>query len=193
MAQVLAPIVQTTGTITMPYSPSDGYQNTPPQPHHAQQRGSQPRNQMFNGHSSGTGYRHHTPKPNNRHQASSTTLDLATHPTHHPLPTPQCRLPAPPIGRWSIQHTLPKTATPGNKPKAWPRPSRSRHPHLISHFLWEMLLSSPRLVAIDAAQAEQTRPPASRLVLPHRPSALPLRPRQVRRHRYKPLLLVGSC
>lgn len=58
MAQVLAPIVQTTGTITMPYSPSDGYQNAPSQSHHTQQRGSQmPRNQMYNGHSSGTGYR----------------------------------------------------------------------------------------------------------------------------------------
>jgi hypothetical protein len=58
MAQVLAPIVQTTGTITMPYTPSDGYQNAPSQPHHTQQRGSQmPRNQVYNGHSSGTGYR----------------------------------------------------------------------------------------------------------------------------------------
>jgi hypothetical protein len=58
MAQVLAPIVQTTGTITMPYSPSDGYQNAPSQPHHTQQRSSQmPRNQGYNGHSSGTGYR----------------------------------------------------------------------------------------------------------------------------------------
>jgi hypothetical protein len=59
MAQVLAPIVQTTGTITMPYSPADGYQNAPSQPHHAQPRGSQaPRSQMYNGqHSSGTGYR----------------------------------------------------------------------------------------------------------------------------------------
>jgi hypothetical protein len=42
----------------MPYTPSDGYQNAPSQPHHAQQRASQtPRNQMYNGHSSGTGYR----------------------------------------------------------------------------------------------------------------------------------------
>jgi hypothetical protein len=58
MAQVLAPIVQTTGTITMPYTPSDGYQNAPSQPHHAQQRASQaPRNQMYNGHSNTTGYR----------------------------------------------------------------------------------------------------------------------------------------
>lgn len=58
MAQVLAPIVQTTGTITMPYSPSDGYQNAPSPSHHTQQRGSQmPRNQMYNGHPSGTGYR----------------------------------------------------------------------------------------------------------------------------------------
>lgn len=57
MAQVLAPIVQTTGTITMPYSPSDGYKNAPSQHHQSQQRGSQmPRNQS-NGHPSGTGYR----------------------------------------------------------------------------------------------------------------------------------------
>ncbi|KAH7406982.1 hypothetical protein DE146DRAFT_676266 [Phaeosphaeria sp. MPI-PUGE-AT-0046c] len=42
----------------MPYSPSDGYQNAPSQSHHTQQRGSQmPRNQMYNSHSSGTGYR----------------------------------------------------------------------------------------------------------------------------------------
>lgn len=42
----------------MPYSSSDGYQNAPSQPHHQQQRSSQmPRNQMYNGHSSGTGYR----------------------------------------------------------------------------------------------------------------------------------------
>jgi hypothetical protein len=43
----------------MPYSPSDGYQNAPSQPQHAQPRASQaPRNQMYNGqHSSGTGYR----------------------------------------------------------------------------------------------------------------------------------------
>ncbi|KAH8728174.1 hypothetical protein GQ44DRAFT_676357 [Phaeosphaeriaceae sp. PMI808] len=58
MAQVLAPIVQTSGTITMPYTPSDGYQNTPSQPHHTQQRGSQtPRNQMYTTHPSGPGYR----------------------------------------------------------------------------------------------------------------------------------------
>jgi hypothetical protein len=58
MAQVLAPIVQKSGNITMPYSPSDGYQNAPSQAHHAQQRGSQmPRNQMYNGQSAGTGYR----------------------------------------------------------------------------------------------------------------------------------------
>jgi hypothetical protein len=57
MAQVLAPIVQTSATITMPYSSSDGYQNAPSQPHHQQQRSSQmPRNQ-YNGHASGTGYR----------------------------------------------------------------------------------------------------------------------------------------
>jgi len=42
----------------MPYTPSDGYQNAPSQHHQSQQRGSQvPRNQMYNGHSSGTGYR----------------------------------------------------------------------------------------------------------------------------------------
>lgn len=42
----------------MPYTPSDGYPNAPSQNHHSQQRGSQaPRNQLYNGHSSGTGYR----------------------------------------------------------------------------------------------------------------------------------------
>jgi hypothetical protein len=58
MAQVLSPIASTTGTITMPYSPADAYQNAPSQPHHPQQRASQmPRNQMHNGYSGGTGYR----------------------------------------------------------------------------------------------------------------------------------------
>lgn len=57
MAQVLAPIVQTTGTITMPYS-SDAYQNAPSQQHHTQQRTSQmPRNQAHNAYAGGTGYR----------------------------------------------------------------------------------------------------------------------------------------
>lgn len=73
MAQVLAPIVQTSGTSTMPYSSSDGYQNAPSQPHHQQQqRGSQmPRNQAYNGHSSGTGYRG-TPTPIAPYAFSST-------------------------------------------------------------------------------------------------------------------------
>lgn len=59
MAQVLAPIVQTTGTITMPYSSSDAYQNASSQPHHPQQRSSQMplRNQSHNGYAGGTGYR----------------------------------------------------------------------------------------------------------------------------------------
>lgn len=55
MAQVLAPIVQTSSAITMPYPSSDAYQSQPTQP---QQRGSQmPRSQMYNGSSGGTGYR----------------------------------------------------------------------------------------------------------------------------------------
>jgi hypothetical protein len=57
MAQVLAPIVQTTGTITMPYTPSDGYQNAPSQNHHSQRGSQMPRNQYNGQHSSGTGYR----------------------------------------------------------------------------------------------------------------------------------------
>ncbi|CAI6336534.1 unnamed protein product [Periconia digitata] len=56
MAQVLAPIVQTTGTITMLHSSSDAFQNTPSQPQ--QQRSSQmPRAQSYNVPSPGTGYR----------------------------------------------------------------------------------------------------------------------------------------
>ncbi|KAL5117974.1 bud neck involved protein [Pleosporales sp. CAS-2024a] len=54
MAQVLAPIVQTTGAITMPYSSSDGYANPPPQPHQQPRSPQMPRNHS---HSSGPGYR----------------------------------------------------------------------------------------------------------------------------------------
>ncbi|KAF1952172.1 hypothetical protein CC80DRAFT_181373 [Byssothecium circinans] len=59
MAQVLAPIVQTTSTITMLHSSSDAFQNNSTQPHHQQQRSSQmPRGQTYNNApSSGTGYR----------------------------------------------------------------------------------------------------------------------------------------
>ncbi|KAF1939912.1 hypothetical protein EJ02DRAFT_351188 [Clathrospora elynae] len=57
MAQVLTSIVQTTGPTTMPYSPADGYPNSPNQPSHQQPRAAQmPRNQ-YNGNSGGTGYR----------------------------------------------------------------------------------------------------------------------------------------
>ncbi|KAI4677583.1 hypothetical protein J4E81_010860 [Alternaria sp. BMP 2799] len=57
MAQVLTSVIQTTGPITMPYSPSDAYKNTPNHPNQQQQRASQmPRNQQ-NGNSGGTGYR----------------------------------------------------------------------------------------------------------------------------------------
>ncbi|KAJ4325255.1 bud neck involved protein [Neodidymelliopsis sp. IMI 364377] len=52
MAQVLAPIPQTSGSITMPYS-SDAYQNAPPQSH--QQRQHMQRN--YSGQAGGTGYR----------------------------------------------------------------------------------------------------------------------------------------
>ncbi|CAO2652570.1 Nn.00g008530.m01.CDS01 [Neocucurbitaria sp. VM-36] len=58
MAQVLAPIVQTSASITMPYPSSDAYQSAPTQSHLQQQRASQmPRNQMYNGSSASTGYR----------------------------------------------------------------------------------------------------------------------------------------
>ncbi|KAF1833113.1 hypothetical protein BDW02DRAFT_501479 [Decorospora gaudefroyi] len=57
MAQVLTSIVQKSGPITMPYSPSDAYKSTPNQQHAQQQRASQmPRNQ-HSGNSGGTGYR----------------------------------------------------------------------------------------------------------------------------------------
>ncbi|KAH6644551.1 hypothetical protein C7974DRAFT_23021 [Boeremia exigua] len=52
MAQVLAPISQSTSPITMPYSP-DTFQNAPSQPH--QQR--QPMQRNFSGQQGGTGYR----------------------------------------------------------------------------------------------------------------------------------------
>lgn len=52
MAQVLAPISQTTSPITMPYSP-DTYQNAPSQPH--QQR--QPMQRNYSGQTAATGYR----------------------------------------------------------------------------------------------------------------------------------------
>lgn len=57
MAQVLAPILQTSGSITMPYSSSDAYQSPPPQSHQQQRASQMPRNQMYNGSSGGTGYR----------------------------------------------------------------------------------------------------------------------------------------
>jgi hypothetical protein len=58
MAQVLAPIVQSTGTITMLHSSPDAFQNQPAQPHHSQSRSSQmPRNQIYNAQSGGAGYR----------------------------------------------------------------------------------------------------------------------------------------
>ncbi|KAF2241134.1 hypothetical protein BU26DRAFT_441056 [Trematosphaeria pertusa] len=58
MAQVLAPIVQTSGSITMLHSSSDAFQNQPAQPHHQQQRSSQmPRGQAYNSQSGGAGYR----------------------------------------------------------------------------------------------------------------------------------------
>ncbi|KAF2845930.1 hypothetical protein T440DRAFT_482962 [Plenodomus tracheiphilus IPT5] len=57
MATVLSPIVQPSSPITMPYSSSDAYQNSPTQPKNQQQRSAQmPRNQ-YNGTSGGTGYR----------------------------------------------------------------------------------------------------------------------------------------
>ncbi|PSN74973.1 hypothetical protein BS50DRAFT_596115 [Corynespora cassiicola Philippines] len=59
MAQVLAPIVQSTGSITMLHSSSDAFQTQPAQPHHQQSRSSQmPRSQPYNGQQSGqAGYR----------------------------------------------------------------------------------------------------------------------------------------
>ncbi|KAF2678043.1 hypothetical protein K458DRAFT_409220 [Lentithecium fluviatile CBS 122367] len=58
MAQVLAPIVQTSSSITMLHSSSDAFQNTTTQPHHQQQRSSQmPRSQPYNAQSAGAGYR----------------------------------------------------------------------------------------------------------------------------------------
>jgi len=58
MAQVLAPIVQTTTSITMLHSSSDAFQTPPVQPHHTQQRSSQmPRNQPSYAQAAGAGYR----------------------------------------------------------------------------------------------------------------------------------------
>ncbi|KAF2183776.1 hypothetical protein K469DRAFT_689900 [Zopfia rhizophila CBS 207.26] len=59
MAQVLAPIVQTSSSITMLHSSSDAFQNTPStQPHHQQSRSSQmPRSQIYNTQNGGAGYR----------------------------------------------------------------------------------------------------------------------------------------
>jgi len=57
MATVLSPIVQTSGSITMPYTSSDAYQG-PSQSKNQQQRSSQmPRNPTYNGTTGGTGYR----------------------------------------------------------------------------------------------------------------------------------------
>jgi hypothetical protein len=57
MAQVLAPIVQTSGSITMLHSSPDAYQNTPTQPHQPQRSSQMPRNPSYSSQSAGTGYR----------------------------------------------------------------------------------------------------------------------------------------
>lgn len=58
MAQVLAPIIQSTGSITMLQSSPDAFQNQPAQPLHPQPRSSQmPRNQIYNAQSGGAAYR----------------------------------------------------------------------------------------------------------------------------------------
>ncbi|KAF1980298.1 hypothetical protein BU23DRAFT_5962 [Bimuria novae-zelandiae CBS 107.79] len=58
MATVLAPIVQTSTTITMLHSSSDAFPNAATQPHHTQQRSSQmPRSQSYNAQATGAGYR----------------------------------------------------------------------------------------------------------------------------------------
>jgi hypothetical protein len=59
MAQVLAPIVQTSGSITMIHSSADAFQNPPQsQSHHQQARTAQmPRSQMYNAQGGGSGYR----------------------------------------------------------------------------------------------------------------------------------------
>ncbi|KAF2642188.1 hypothetical protein P280DRAFT_489460 [Massarina eburnea CBS 473.64] len=58
MAQVLAPIVQSSSTITMLHSSTDAFQNTSTQPHHQQQRSSQmPRTQPYNAPAAGTAFR----------------------------------------------------------------------------------------------------------------------------------------
>lgn len=58
MAQVLAPIVQTSTSMTMLHSSSDAFQTSSTQPHHTQQRSSQmPRSQQYNAQGAGAGYR----------------------------------------------------------------------------------------------------------------------------------------
>ncbi|KAF2715696.1 hypothetical protein K504DRAFT_511096 [Pleomassaria siparia CBS 279.74] len=58
MAQILAPIVQSTGSITMLHSSPDAFQNQQTQSHHPQPRSSQmPRSQIYNSQTAGTGYR----------------------------------------------------------------------------------------------------------------------------------------
>ncbi|RMZ68657.1 Immunoglobulin A1 protease [Pyrenophora seminiperda CCB06] len=102
MAQVLTSVIQTTGPLTMPYSPSDAYKNTPNQPNQPQPRVSQmPRTQQ-NGNSGGTGYRgtaapiapyafNSTPqlRQENRSVSAPTPQALQQPPSHT---TPQSRL-----------------------------------------------------------------------------------------------------
>ncbi|KAF2816543.1 uncharacterized protein BDZ99DRAFT_138598 [Mytilinidion resinicola] len=59
MAQVLAPIVQTSGSITMLHTPADAFQNNnSSQPHHQQSRSAQmPRSHLYNTQTGGIGYR----------------------------------------------------------------------------------------------------------------------------------------
>lgn len=92
MAQVLAPISQTTSPITMPYS-SDAYQNAPSQSH--QQRQHMQRN--YSGQTGGTGYRG-TSAPIAPY-AFSSTPQLRQDSRSVSSPTPQAAQQQPPANR----------------------------------------------------------------------------------------------
>ncbi|KAF2466420.1 uncharacterized protein BDR25DRAFT_78121 [Lindgomyces ingoldianus] len=74
MAQVLAPIAQTTGSITMLHSSSDGFQHPQAQqPHHPQPRSNQmPRSQLYNTQNGAVGYRSTSSAPIAPYAFSST-------------------------------------------------------------------------------------------------------------------------
>ncbi|KAF2203453.1 hypothetical protein GQ43DRAFT_262447 [Delitschia confertaspora ATCC 74209] len=91
MAQVLAPIVQTSGSLTMLHTSPDAFQNNPSAQSHQQSRSSQmPRNQTYNAQNTSIGYRGTSTAPIAPYAFSSTPqLRQENKPSAHSGPYPQ--------------------------------------------------------------------------------------------------------